>query len=153
MNAPRAIRFAQLIRWNDVVYVSAAAETTTGVLVDREPVIAVSEPSEPHVLGRAIVESIARFTKGVIHPLGRGAEALPDPILKATKARSRTQLWREGQDCGIEQEHGLIRFLPTRRGKSRGTFFYKPEIAVEVQSETSDLEIGRAALEALSRCS
>lgn len=93
------------------IFLHASSETTAGVWILDEPVMA-AEPADASQLGQQIIDALNGSKEKVPHPTTW--KGLFDPILHLAGVKSFKTFLKSAKCVGIESDAGRVSFIPTK---------------------------------------
>lgn len=146
-----ALRSVTLISWNSRYFIVPQIVSLAGPAQDAEPIIVVDHEADSGELGHALQEGLSSFREVHLSGSRTSRTRSRDPLLVASGATSRTQVWKEGLLCEVLEYPEEYRIHPSRKGKARGTWLFKKESVVIPRSATVQT-LGEGAMAALQNC-
>lgn len=147
----KTMKYAALVRRNDLVVIHPWTRSTSGVMSVCEPYL-VLRAFDPASLGAAVRKALDASLTDVPHlnPADSGAHL--QPLLKAANVRSWSALVRGAHSVEIEDNGETVVFTPTVNRGARDGFVERVGRAIEA-GDVTEKGLGVAALEALDLCS
>ena len=146
-------RYAGVYLTPEAVLPHAFKKARAGFLYGSPPVVVLRPDAPPAALGRALRGVLDAYVPNEPDP--DDWKAARAEFLKATTFRSWKALEGGAKLCNVCEDRGRIVLTPTRNGGSRGDekgFAPFSADPVSVPSDADEETVGRAVLEALSRC-
>lgn len=131
------------------LFFRASSLTTTGILVDSEPLLRIDPRTGSTAIGSAVVTVLDAFREEVPHPTDWTAAALP--LLKIAGVRSWHTFMKRSRCVGLVLDSQSLLLTPCRN-LGKGGFEPVTHEAIEIPMPSSPHAIGDAVLEVVTRC-
>lgn len=134
-------------------FVYPYSRTTSGVLIGTEPVTTLAGSATDEEIGHAVQGALGNYRSGVRHPSLEEFDQLQaqDPVLTAAGVKSLATFSKGALACRVSQEAGAISVVPSRPGRTKGSFLSALEFEVYLDVADGAAALGGAVRRALEQ--